>query len=149
MVKEEEKKKFLKRSTSNKVIGGVCGGLGEYFEIDPLIFRLLFVLFAIYGGSGLLLYIILWIAIPQEGEKRSDKFENNIKEGAQKMANEIKQTETQTSGKVIGGLLLVIIGTMFFLENVFPSFWFSFARLWPIILIVIGLIIIINSQNKE
>lgn len=54
----------LYRSKSNKVIAGICGGLGEYFNIDPVIIRVIFAVFTVFGGSGILLYLILWIIIP-------------------------------------------------------------------------------------
>jgi phage shock protein PspC (stress-responsive transcriptional regulator) len=56
--------KRLYRSETNKVLGGVCGGIGEYFSLDPVIIRLAFVIFTLMGGSGILLYIILWIVVP-------------------------------------------------------------------------------------
>ena len=58
--------KKLYRSVTDKMLGGVCGGLAEYFSIDPVIVRLIFVLAVIFGGSGILAYIILWIIIPQK-----------------------------------------------------------------------------------
>lgn len=58
--------KRLYRSKKNRVIAGVCGGIGEYFNIDPTIIRLLWILFIFLGGSGILAYIIAWIIIPQE-----------------------------------------------------------------------------------
>ncbi len=58
-------KKRLYRSRDNSMIAGVCGGLGEYFDIDPTFIRLLWVLFILAGGSGILAYIIAWIVIPQ------------------------------------------------------------------------------------
>lgn len=57
--------KKLTRSTSNRMIAGVCGGLGEYLNIDPTIVRLLFALVFIFAGTGLLIYIILWIIMPE------------------------------------------------------------------------------------
>ncbi|MCX6232071.1 MAG: PspC domain-containing protein [Bacteroidetes bacterium] len=58
--------KRLLRSNKNRAIGGVCGGLGDYFVIDPVIIRILFVLGNIFFGVGLLLYLILWIMMPEE-----------------------------------------------------------------------------------
>jgi len=58
--------KRLYRSKNNRVIAGVCGGIGEYFNIDPTLIRLLWILFIFMGGSGILAYIIAWIIIPQE-----------------------------------------------------------------------------------
>lgn len=58
----EEKK--LRRS-SDKMIAGVCAGVAEYFGVDPVIVRIVFVLLALAGGPGFLLYIILWIVMPE------------------------------------------------------------------------------------
>lgn len=58
--------KKLFRSRRNRMIAGVCGGIGEYFGIDPTVIRLLWVLFMFMGGSGILVYIICWIVIPEE-----------------------------------------------------------------------------------
>ena len=57
--------KKLYRSVENRMLGGVCGGLGEYFDIDPTLIRLLTVAFVLAGGSGLIGYIIGWIIIPE------------------------------------------------------------------------------------
>ncbi len=56
----------LTRSKANRIIAGVCGGLGEYFQIDPVIFRLGFIVAVLALGMGILLYIILWISVPSE-----------------------------------------------------------------------------------
>ena len=58
-------KKQLRRSTENKVIAGVCGGIAEYFDIDPTLIRLAWVLLCALGGSGVLAYIIAAIIIPE------------------------------------------------------------------------------------
>jgi len=57
--------KRLYKSDSNKVIGGVCGGLGEYFGIDPIIFRIIAVVLIFAHGAGLLIYLIAWICMPK------------------------------------------------------------------------------------
>ncbi|MCK5839352.1 MAG: PspC domain-containing protein, partial [Bacteroidales bacterium] len=77
---EEEQKvssskpKRLFRDPDNKMISGVCGGIGAYLNTDPLWFRLAFVLFTFIGGSGLLVYIILWLVIP-EAKSTAEKLE--------------------------------------------------------------------------
>ena len=58
--------KKLYRSQKDRMIGGVCGGLGEYFGIDPTIVRLLFVAFALAGGPGLIAYLVFLIVVPDE-----------------------------------------------------------------------------------
>lgn len=62
----------LRRSLTNRKIGGVAGGLGRYAGIDPLIFRILFVVLAVFGGSGVLLYALGWLLIPEEGQAESE-----------------------------------------------------------------------------
>jgi phage shock protein C len=56
----------LYRSNTNRMLGGVCGGLGEYFDIDATIVRLIFVLLTLAGASGVLIYIIMLIVVPNE-----------------------------------------------------------------------------------
>jgi phage shock protein C len=63
--RDDMESKRLERSTRDKWIGGVCGGLGHYFDIDPTIVRLIF-LVAFFGfGTGLLVYLVLWVVMPQ------------------------------------------------------------------------------------
>ncbi|MDO8482709.1 MAG: PspC domain-containing protein [bacterium] len=57
--------KTLYRSNSNKIIFGVAGGLGEYFNVDPIIFRIGFVVLSFGGGSGLLVYVIMALLMPK------------------------------------------------------------------------------------
>ncbi|HTJ75619.1 MAG TPA: PspC domain-containing protein [Acidimicrobiales bacterium] len=56
----------LTRSTGDKVVAGVAGGLGNYFGIDPVVFRIAFVVLALAGGSGLLLYLLAWLVVPDD-----------------------------------------------------------------------------------
>lgn len=72
--------KKLYRSTSNKKIAGVCGGLGEYFEVDPTIFRVIFIILLLPGGlPGFLPYIILWVVMPKKPYKKTlDTTKNNL-----------------------------------------------------------------------
>lgn len=58
--------KKLMKSRTNKVICGVCGGVGEYFNVDPTIIRLLWIVFMFLGGSGILAYLIAAVIIPEE-----------------------------------------------------------------------------------
>lgn len=60
-----EEVKRLYRSTKNRVIGGVCGGLGDYLNVDPVLLRVLWAVFFFVGGMGLLAYIIAWIVMPE------------------------------------------------------------------------------------
>lgn len=63
--------KRLYRSESDRKIAGICGGLADYFDIDPVIPRVVFVALFIGAGSGLLLYLVMWFIIPTESEINS------------------------------------------------------------------------------
>jgi phage shock protein C len=73
----------LYRSRSNKIIGGVAGGLGDFFMVDPVIIRVVFVLLTIMGGSGIFIYLLLLIFIPvkplQEYNTSSTDTESQVK----------------------------------------------------------------------
>lgn len=60
---KEPRKLF--RSKRNRMIAGVCGGLGYYFDIDPTIMRLLFILLMLAFGSTLIIYLIMWLVVPE------------------------------------------------------------------------------------
>jgi phage shock protein C len=57
--------KRLYRSGKDKILGGVCGGIGEYLSVDPTLIRLLWILISLAYGMGILLYIIMWIIVPR------------------------------------------------------------------------------------
>jgi phage shock protein C len=67
--KEDKMNKRLYKSEDNRVLAGVCGGIGEYFNIDPTLIRLAWIIFCALGGSGVLAYIIAAIIVP---ERRSN-----------------------------------------------------------------------------
>ncbi|MBU1319486.1 MAG: PspC domain-containing protein [candidate division Zixibacteria bacterium] len=123
--------KKLERSRQSNVIGGVCGGLGEYFNIDPIIFRITFVILAFAKGVGVIAYVICWIAIPRRAE------------------GEIADVTPPRSEiiRYIPGLALILIGLAFLADDLF--FWFSFSSLWPLILIVVGAVLIYGSMRKK
>jgi phage shock protein C len=60
--------KLLRRNYKNKLFGGVCGGLGKYFEMDPIIWRLIFIFGALFSViiPFTLIYIVMWIVVPKE-----------------------------------------------------------------------------------
>jgi len=123
--------KKLERSRESTVIGGVCGGLGEYFNIDPIIFRIAFVILALGKGIGVIAYIVCWIAIPERPK------------------GEVADTTPPKSDliKFLPGIALILIGVMFLFDNLF--FWFDFNHLWPLIVIGAGLMMIFFTlQNR-
>lgn len=139
----------LYRSRTDSMIGGVCGGLGTYLSIDPVLVRLFFVLLALGSGVGVFLYIILWIILPYPDRAEQTTAET-MRSGAEEMAQKAqqmgedvragnwRQPNTQT-GIIIGGALIAL-GAIFLLRNLhFPwLWWLNFDVLWPVLLIAGG-----------
>jgi phage shock protein PspC (stress-responsive transcriptional regulator) len=95
----------LVRRTHDKVLAGVAGGLGDYFRIDPVWFRLGFVLTALLAGGGIIVYLLLWAAMPTEGEERRTALERQ----AERIAYSLRGTPPWVGITllVVGGLLAV------------------------------------------
>lgn len=129
--------KRLYKSRSDRVIAGVCGGVGEYFNIDPVLVRIVWVLLSVLGGSGILAYIIGIIIIPEAPESVADEAE-------------VKQSRAgRTSSQTVWGIILIAIGLLFLLSQFdlfryFSSrFWFiSWSVIFPIFLVILGAIIL-------
>lgn len=138
----------LRRKTASAKIAGVAAGLASYFNTNPLLFRLLFILAAFWGGTGILIYAILWISLPSDLLPDDDQKVSDIKgHQAKKPAN--------SSGNTLGtGLVLITLGVLFLLETYIPAFYFE--KFWPVLLILLGVILLMNSikygsanQNNE
>lgn len=146
--------KRLYRSRKDKIIAGVCGGMGEYFELDPTIIRIIFVILLIWGGIGILLYIVAVILIPEnpsQVETRNKKgIEKEVSQRIEAAAQDIKKSfqgeRKGLKGEQIFGLLVLLLGVVFLARNFFP--WFGIELYWPIILIVIGIALFISGSRK-
>jgi len=96
--------KRLFRSKDDRVIAGVCGGIAQYLGIDPTIIRIIFVLIFLTEGFGLMLYLILWVVVPEEDSVAKDSGEvmkenaQDIKENVRKATRDIK-TEVKSDTK--------------------------------------------------
>lgn len=136
--------KKLYRSKSDRIIAGVCGGLSDYLDVDAVFFRLAFVLLALAGGSGILIYIIMFIIIPEEGEPPKPLDSKEYKENREK---EIKNIATKHSGqgKLMAGVVLILLGIAFLTESYLPES-FNFEKLWPLVLIVIGVAVLVRKK---
>ena len=141
--------KKLRRSYKDKTIGGVSGGLGEYFTTDPLIFRILFIVLLFSGGGGFIIYLLMWIFIPLDKSEYGDSFGNSTNEENEATIVDDDSKENKSSnGSIIGGSILIVIGLFFLLDNLWP--WLDFADLWPIALVVAGLAIVkMNYTGKN
>jgi len=154
--------KRLYRTVNDKVIAGVAGGLAEYFDVDVIIFRLLFVLLVLFGGGGLLAYIIMWIVTPPKPISLNfDNSSSTTQPGAGQNANadnaanpETNPVAAKNSGpsnaSLVAGIILIGIGTLFLINRVIP--WVNLGNFWPVILIIGGFLIIdpniLKSKNR-
>ena len=154
-------KNKLYRSKKDCVIGGVCGGIAEYFNIDSTLVRLLAVLIFFFGGSGIIAYIIGWIIIPQnpngkteDNSENKGEIEGKIKKGTDKVNKTVEENLSEewskgNSGKnrnIILGVILIIAGLIFMGTTFFPWItWAAWGTFWPVIIIVVGLVIIIRA----
>lgn len=138
------------------VIGGVCGGLGKYFDIDVVLVRVIFVLLFFVGGGGvgLLLYIILWIAVPRETnyfapfQTENDSGNPNVAQENSKPA--AAPSSRNNSAAYIIGMSLIALGCVILLRKLF---FIGFAYLFPIGLMVVGMALILaylfNNKKAE
>lgn len=142
----------LYRSTTDKVIGGVCGGLGTYLNLDPVVVRILFVLLAVFGGSGVLVYIILWIVIPEQkytfGTKvGEEEIGINVNPG---VAADPLVSDRRKNSSLIAGIALIAFGLLFLLDRLIPMY--DLWDFWPLLLIAAGVLLIkpelFNSSKK-
>lgn len=145
----------LYRSRTDSMVAGVCGGLGKYLKVDPILFRILFLLALIIGGSGLLVYIVLWIVVPEEKGviNESHKInDDNMTETTNQTKSENgpgggQPANQRSDGNLWGGLILITLGGIFLIDRFVPRI--DFGDLWPLILVVVGIILITKSVRQS
>lgn len=160
----------LYRSRRRRVLGGVAAGLGEYLNLDPILVRIILVIIALINGLGIILYIVLWIIIPEEPFERaynmgpsSEPVDNNTDERS--TGNEEQQTgkdkeqynfadldskfepKKNNSGRIFAGVILIAAGLFFLIDNLFP--YFNFEDFLPVALIAVGIALIWHSLTKK
>ncbi|MBN2241141.1 MAG: PspC domain-containing protein [Acidobacteria bacterium] len=144
--------KRLYKSRKNRVIDGVCGGIGEYLNIDPVLVRIVAVFFLFVGGSALIAYIVGMIIIPKAPIEAGETEEN----GGEKTAPVSERSEgSAKAGGLILGIILIALGSHFLLRNIpffqqfYWRFWdFGWNFFWPSVLILIGLMVILKGSRK-
>jgi len=122
--------KLLRRSRHDRVISGVCGGLGRYLGVDPILLRIAFVVLAIAGGSGILIYIVAIIVIPEE------KPGENLGE---------IHPSTGAGGRILAGTALIALGTILLIDR-FVS-WFD-KIIGPVTLVALGVAVLVWGTRR-
>lgn len=195
----------LYRTRDDRIIGGVAGGVADYFAIDPSLVRIVWALLAIFSGGALfLLYIVMWIVIPEEPldwtaaapgtpsgtaptgapaeaaaagvagaaessaaadagtttttpgglpglvppppppfsyDWRSQRSAERARRRAERRAGRVDRHDA--SGAVVFGIILVVLGGWFLLQQYIP--WLDAGRIWPLILIGIGVVVLLAA----
>ncbi len=138
--------KKLYRSISDCKIGGVCGGIADYFGIDPIIPRLLAVLLIFADGVGVLAYIIAWIVIPKQLAETVGKTVGDTE--VKPEATPIKESDNDFWNSVWPGVALVVFGGILLFNKI--AWWFSYHEIiWPVVLLAVGGLLIYYSGRKE
>jgi phage shock protein PspC (stress-responsive transcriptional regulator) len=129
------------------MIGGVCAGIAEYFDTDPSLIRLALVLLFFAGGVGILAYIVAWIIVPQKPLITTTASAETTPEEPATMTHS-DSVEEVNRPRFILGIVLIVLGGLFLLGSLHVWHWFSFFRLWPLILIIIGIMIITKGMDR-
>jgi len=148
--------KKLYRSCEERILGGVAGGLAEYFELDVTLIRLVIAL-AFLSGFGFVAYILAWIIIPENPSCKSSKTgADEIKEHAERVANDIRNAAGSTKSTAKSskddvrfwlGLVVLFFAVSLLFQNIFGfNLWHNF---WPLLLVAAGFVLIASSMEKK
>ncbi len=130
----------LLRSSTDKVLFGVCGGIGRYMDIDPVLVRAGFVVLFFAGGSGLLAYIILAIIMPSDANATDADYHDQVEGEAP------HRTARQRNALAA---VLIVVGLVILLANLGAFGWVHWDIAWPLILIAIGVAIIAQRFRRS
>jgi phage shock protein C len=118
----------LLRSTTDRAIAGVCGGLAQYFKVDPALIRILFLVFALAGGASILLYIVLWIAVPSDGG--------------------VAAQPVSHAGNETVAIVLIAIGSLWLLANFGAFALVEWRFVWPVALVALGVLLLARRFSR-
>jgi phage shock protein C len=145
----------LYRSRRDSVLGGVAGGVADYFDMDPSIVRVVWAVLALVtGGIFLVLYIVMWIVVP-EGPGAATVARAAAEPGSEPAATDASAAapatdwETQehrlrrggSGGAVIFGVILIGVGVWFLVDQYLPAI--DSDLLWPVALVVLGIVLLV------
>jgi phage shock protein PspC (stress-responsive transcriptional regulator) len=160
----------LYRSATDRRIGGVAAGTAAYFDIDPSISRVLWLLLAIFtGGVFVIVYLVMWAIVPEEPwtppvggvaaaattDGTPETTDTDVISAADASAGAPPPTSTWSastpvgsgpSPQVIVGAILILIGGWFLAQQFFPAL--NFGTIWPIGLVVIGVVVLVSALRR-
>ncbi len=148
----------LYRSQTERMLGGVCGGLAKYLNVDTTIVRLFFIVLTLLGGFGPLVYFIMWIVVPLEEHVYTDthpeRFDGeDIKERAGMVRDDfitaIRQPNQNTARFI--GIALVLAGGFFLLRQLDLPWlnWLDSGVIWAALILLAGIALLIRATRKD
>ena len=138
--------KRLYRSRQHKVLAGVCGGVGEYFDIDPVFVRILTVVLCFAHGIGLVAYVVAWIAMPRAPLGVVETEPTPSQTGVE-VEPPLPKKNPSVFSKYFAGIVLIVLGVVFLADRIF--WWFHWRYIWPILLILGGAALIWKSFSHH
>jgi phage shock protein C len=127
---EPSGERLLRRSASDRVLAGVCGGLGRYLGVEPVLLRIAAVVLALANGVGVIAYVIAWIVIPEER--------------AGQPVGTVRAPRQETGRLVLGGAL-VVLGLVLLLDRIVPDLQRLF---WPLAVVAAGAAIMLAGLRR-
>jgi phage shock protein PspC (stress-responsive transcriptional regulator) len=143
----------LLRSRNNRVLAGVCGGLADYFRIDATLLRIIFIVLTLWKGWVALIYLALWLVIPetdapQSGDDRVKQVTADMKATAQRVAETVKNSEqSRTFSRYMLGALLIIVGVVALVQRYIPWDQIQWNYVWPSAVIMVGLWVLFRRPS--
>jgi phage shock protein PspC (stress-responsive transcriptional regulator) len=141
----------LVRPENGRILAGVCAGLADWIGIDVTIVRLIFIVFGVMTGSGLLIYLILWVIMPSANE--APHAQGDLSYRAGQMRDDFIQATSRPNMdalKLFGGVL-VALGVFYLVKEIRPE-WFYWANkgvMWAIVLIGVGAIFVVRALRGD
>ena len=122
--------RVVRRSRSERVLAGVCGGVGRYFGVDPVLLRIAFIILALANGLGVVAYVVAWVAIPEEQPDQPP--------------GPPSEPRRETGRLVLGGSL-VVLGLVLLLDRLAPDLDELF---WPVAVVAVGVAVMLVGLRR-
>jgi phage shock protein C len=136
----------LTRSETDRVIGGVCGGLAAYLGINVNLVRLAFVLLTFASGMGFVLYLLLLLIMPSESDSVTDSnWQKNLDDLGESLSSGVEKARQDPSGRNIIAVFFIGLGLYFLLTQLGL---FSGGYFFPLLLIVLGIILVVQRSRR-
>lgn len=142
----------LERSQRDKMIAGVCGGIAEYLQIDVTWVRLVFAVLAVFGGIGVIAYIVLLIIMPMSGQRviagepSAMPADTTVPYSATPL--EPRAPIDTERRRQTAGFALIAIGVIFLLNNQGAFRFLEWRYIWPLALVAVGVLLLVQRARR-